>query len=87
MRPSNSNEVAIPTKALALGDTTPSPGDDIEVTVAGKVTRVEGDRTFFVPATANGEPLPGPSAEPEMPTEPTEDSLRALAAQEDDDMG
>jgi hypothetical protein len=59
---SSASEICVPAGALEVGDTeqdktAPEVGDDVEVKLGGKVTRVEGGSIYFKPTTANGEPI------------------------------
>jgi hypothetical protein len=82
------NELCVPLTAVQIDGTSPAPGDEVDVAVKGTVHRVEGDRVYVVPATANGEPVePAAAEEPEgdegdLPM--NEDGLRARAAREDE---
>lgn len=81
-------EVCVPLSAVAVNEdenasTPPDVGDDITVTLGGKVTRVEGDKIYFNPATANGEPIPANDEnsgddQPADPMADEESSLRAM---------
>lgn len=68
---SGASEICVPAGALEVGDTeqdktAPEVGDDVEVKLGGKVTRVEGGNIYFKPTTANGEPIgEKESAEPD----------------------
>lgn len=88
----NANEVCIPTSALAVAGTPPAAGDDVEVTLKGKVTRTDGDNTCFTPTEANGQPIDAEDAEDggddeEAEGEPTEQSLRDAADEHDQASG
>ncbi len=83
---SGGTEVCVPLSAVAVNEneneaTPPSEGDSISVTLEGKATRIEGDKVYFIPATANGEPIPAEEpAEPAMDDMAAEgDSLKALS--------
>lgn len=56
------SEVCVPSAALAItdgeGSAVPEPGDQVSVTLEGKVTRVEGDNIYFQADMANGQPMP-----------------------------
>lgn len=79
-------EVCVPLSAVAVNEdenasTPPDVGDEITVTLGGKVTRVEGDMVYFSPATANGEPIPADEQQDEPADDPMaseEDSLRSM---------
>jgi hypothetical protein len=71
-------EQAVPTASLAIDGAEPQPGDEVEFTVRGKVTRSEGGKTFLTPTAINGEPLP------EMPAEMTDESVRDAAEDADE---
>lgn len=56
-------ELCIPESAVAIaegesGSVAPQPGDMVEATIAGPVTRAEGGNIYFEARTANGEPIP-----------------------------
>lgn len=56
------NEQCVPTAALAMPDDTeqmnaPEVGDAVSYTVDGKVTRIEGDKTYVEPEMVNGKPM------------------------------
>lgn len=56
------SELCIPTTALEMGgedgqNIGPTVGDEVEVTIAGKVTRSEGGQVYIQPSTANGQPM------------------------------
>lgn len=74
----NNNEICIPANAVANAGTSPAAGDEIEVNLKGKVTRLEGGQLYFTATSANGQPIAGEESE-----EPTEESLRARAEEED----
>lgn len=78
---SNPNEQAVPTALLAVDGVEPQPGDPVEFTVKGTVTRSAGGKTVIAPTEINGQPLP------EMPHgEPDEDeAMRAMAEDADSD--
>src|SRR4051812_14437803 len=80
-------EVCVPLSAVAVNEdenasTPPDVGDEITVTLGGKVTRVEGSMVYFNPATANGEPIPANDDsgqdQPADQSATEEDSLRAM---------
>lgn len=75
------NDTCIPAKAVAIDGSNPATGDEIEVTLKGKVTRVDGEQVYFKPETANGEPI-AKSGDDEAAEgeEPTEESLGKSAA-------
>jgi len=60
-------EVCVPSSAVAIADgdqnTGPEVGDQVAVTLEGKVSRVEGGHVYFTPDTANGEPMGQPKTE------------------------
>lgn len=78
------NEQCVPASAVQNDGKTPDQGADIEVTLKGKVTRVDGGNVYFKATEANGQPIEEDGgAEDLAPAEPTEESLRAAAAQQD----
>lgn len=63
-----SNELCVTTAAVSLSGETgetvaPEPGDQVTLTVEGKVSRVEGDSVYVQAESANGEPVMGSNAE------------------------
>lgn len=66
----SNNQVCVPSSAVEAGDedtgdqVAPSIGDEVEVTLKGKVSRVEGGNVYFTPTEANGQPLGGHESEP-----------------------
>lgn len=63
----NTNELCVPVGAVSAaggpadGDegVAPGVGDEVEVTVGGRVSRVEGGNVYVTPETANGAPISG----------------------------
>lgn len=57
------NELCVPASAVNEYEddsdqaVNPGPGDTVEVTISGKVSRVEGGNVYLTPETANGEPI------------------------------
>jgi hypothetical protein len=78
----NNNELCVPASAVAGYEddsdqsVEPAVGDSVEVTVAGKVSRVENGQVYFTPETANGEPISGHDEAPGG--EDTDESMDAL---------
>ena len=74
----SNNQVCVPTRAVEAYDgdndtgVSPEVGDDVEVTLKGKVSRVEGGNVYFSPTEANGQPIGGQHGEEEPP--PDEDA-------------
>ena len=63
----NNSEICVPAAAVAEGgedgaQTMPEPGDEIEVTLKGKVSRAEGGNLYFTPESVNGQPMAGADA-------------------------
>lgn len=88
----NSKEICLPSSALAIDGTPPTQGDDVDVTLKGKVTRTDGSNTYFTPTEINGQPVDAEDQadggdDEEAEGEPTEDSLRASAGKVDQQMG
>ena len=55
------NELSVALDTLQAGDgTQPEPGDEVEVQVKGKITRIDESRNcaYVEPTEANGEPPP-----------------------------
>lgn len=68
------NELCVPVSAISLAgednsDVAPEAGDQVSVTVEGKVSRIEGGQAYVTPETANGEPMGGPEQPPGPPHE------------------
>lgn len=83
------NETCVPASAVQKDGQPLQTGADIEVTLKGKVSRVEGDQVYFKPTEANGQPIEDEAAgeeetDDQETAEPTEDSLRAAAAKQDE---
>lgn len=82
--PMAKDEVCVPMTAVAIADgdqnTAPEPGDQVAVTLEGKVVRVENGNVYFKPATANGEPMPGPMASEDEQLEAEGEALRSAMA-------
>lgn len=62
-------EIQVASAALAEGDgdqsVTPAVGDQVEFTVSGKVTRVDGGMISVMPETINGSPAQAEPTEEE----------------------
>ena len=73
-------EVKVPLAALAIDDAKPQPGDPVDLTASGKLSRIDGDFAVVEIDTLNGAPVP-----PDGPTagEPDGDELRGMAEQAD----
>lgn len=88
----NSNEICVPSSAVGeheegAGDAVlPAVGDEVSVTVTGKVSRVEGGNVYFTPDTANGEPIK-PAGGPMDGAEDTEASMDKMMSEEAEGMG
>lgn len=58
------NELCVPASAVSGYDDSsdsgvaPSAGDEVEVAVKGRVSRVEGGNVYLTPESANGQPIP-----------------------------
>lgn len=85
--------IGVPAAALALqGENdeavTPEVGDEVELTVSGKVEATEDGRVYVRPTTANGEPVIAEAMDddPKKKTPEDEDAeLYAQAAAADED--
>lgn len=58
-----SNDVQVPVSALAVDGTNPEQGDHVEFTVAGTVSRIDGDNAYVTPQKINGEEIENPKEE------------------------
>jgi hypothetical protein len=58
----NGSEVAASLSSLEVHGAQPEVGDEVEIHVKGKVSRIEGDVAYISPTEVNGEPAP------ELPT-------------------
>jgi hypothetical protein len=91
------SQICVPLKALAVGgadDGTPggapvppAVGDDVsDVTITGKVARVDGDNAYVDVETVNGEPVPesgeDKSGEPDQDDGMTDDEVNKLGKSE-----
>lgn len=83
--------IKIPLAALAAEDETgeaaaPGKGDKITCEISGVVSDVTGDWAIVNVENVNGQPVPA-EPEPAQPAEPTEETLRNLAAESDRNKG
>lgn len=80
----SNNEQCVPSAALAIDSTPPAVGDDVQYTVKGKVTRIEGECTYVEPDTINDQPADmQPAAEPDAMAEAMKaDSADSAAGQQ-----
>lgn len=85
----NNSELCVPASAVGAYDdgadsaVLPTAGDQVEVTIGGRVSRVEGQNVYLMPETANGEPIPNKmGGEPEAPAGDTEATMDDLMEQE-----
>lgn len=81
MMKSMAGEVCVPIESVMQQDeasngVAPAEGDTVSVQLSGKVSRVDGSNIYFVPESANGEPM---SAAADM----KEDSMESM----DDEFG
>jgi hypothetical protein len=58
----SSSEICVPTESLAMPDETeqmeaPEVGDVVDFQGSGKVSRIEGDKTYLTLETVNGKPV------------------------------
>jgi len=82
----NLNDISIPTAALAIDGVTPEVGDEVEVTVRGRVSEAAGGNTFITPTEANGVPFPvAPTGLEELPPDLSEEELREAAKAYDEE--
>lgn len=78
------SELCVPAATLtetteAPGETVaPEMGDEVEVTIRGRVTRSEGGNVYLQPTAANGQPLPDSGNEGDAPEEDLEAEGREL---------
>lgn len=68
-------EFPVSLATLSVDGTNPEVGDNVEVRVQAKVTRVVNDMAYVKPETVNGEPLP---AEPIAPNPAKDERSRLL---------
>lgn len=59
----SSSELCAKTASVEVDGAQPKVGDEIEVTVKGKVTRTDNEDTYFTPTEVNGEPVQSSSAD------------------------
>ncbi len=74
------DELPVKLDTLSLGGTQPEIGDDVEVKVKGKVTRIRDDCAYVALETANDEPIENPAAQPE---DQSADDLMSMSANAD----
>ncbi len=84
----NPKEVCIPSASLAIeGDESsvpPAVGDDVEFKASGKVTRVEGDKTYIAVDSVNGNPITDEEANEPADDEASEgEDIRGKAMESD----
>jgi len=73
-------EICAPLDAFSVSGTPPAEGDEVEFTVKGTVSRVDGGNAYVEPETVNGSPVmsdSGPAGAAD--SEPDEASLRQNA--------
>lgn len=75
------NEQCVPAAALAADGTPPAVGDEVEYTIKGKVTRVEGEMAYVDPASCNDQPIAQKPAGPD-----TQDDVMDAAKKADAEM-
>lgn len=73
--------VKLPLSSLALDGASPTEGDQVSVTVGGRVTAVNGDEATLEIESVDGEPLPAAEA-----SEMTDDDVLAEAERADRDI-
>lgn len=76
------NLFAIPAAALAIDGATPEPGDTVEFTVRGTISRAEGGELYVMPEMINDQPATLP---PEAAAPTDEDPMMAAARKADDE--
>jgi hypothetical protein len=59
------DELPVKIDTLSLDGTQPEVGDDVEVKVKGKVSRIRDDCAYVTLETANDEPIENPAKQPE----------------------
>lgn len=77
-------DVCAPLDALQVDGTPPEVGDNVEMTVKGTVTSVNGGMAYVKPEMVNDVPVPEKS---EADKEPDEDELRMNAQNYDRETG
>src|SRR5690348_16845339 len=76
------DELPVKIDTLAIGGTQPEVGDEVEVKVKGKITRIRDDCAYVALETANGDPIENPPSQPEDDT--SEDDLMAMSQKADE---
>ena len=83
-----SNNLCVPAGALQVEGTNPEIGDIVDVSISGKVTKIDGDNIYITPETANGEEIKPVKSEPSKPKRKTaadeENEMRQLAKESDE---
>jgi hypothetical protein len=74
------DELPVKIDTLSLDGTQPQVGDDVEVKVKGKVTRIRDDTAYVALETANDDPIENP---PEQPEDMSEQGMMDMAAKAD----
>ena len=80
------SELCVSAKTLQIDGASPAVGDEVEVTIKGKVTRAEGGNVYLQPETANGQPMQPGDADDKGGAEegePSEEQLREMAGRAD----
>ena len=86
------NELCVPLSSLSVSgedeSVPPAEGDMVDFSVAGKVSRVEGDKAYVTVEKANGQDLGSPKQEEAEESEESEIiNMKKAAKAEDDEMG
>jgi hypothetical protein len=88
------NELCVPASAVSVdgdeGATAPAEGDAVEFPVAGKVSRVEGDKVYVTIEKASGQDLASKKEEPKSEEDAESEEVEGMkkqAQEEDEDMG
>jgi hypothetical protein len=84
-------EVCVPVENITEDGVPPQEGDDVELSVKGTVSKVEGDLAWITPSEVNGQPVEAgegsPKEEANEGNEPDEQGLESAMQARDKEMG
>lgn len=72
-------QVRVPIAALAIDEAQPQPGDPVDLTASGTLSRIDGETAVVEIDTLNGAPVPPEAAA----GEPDGDEVRRMAEEAD----
>ena len=72
-------QVRVPIAALAIDEAQPQPGDPVDLTASGTLSRIDGETAVVEIDTLNGAPVPPEAGD----GEPDGDEIRGMAEEAD----